>query len=439
MNEREFQRKARERLQEGCSVLIIAPTGLGKTRAALLPFIKGRGLLGTRLLYALPLRALTRSVIKEFRKLSGNMRMFIHHGEESESEIFSENAVVTTIDQYFTAFAGAPLSWASHKSHAAAGAILTSYSVFDEVHLLSPRYGLPLLFAILKLRQRWGLPSCVMTATMPHQVVDFFCQHCRLTKVEATPNDVAERDSWRKVTIKLLGDRTEVATKKGKRKVFETKWVWEEYDIEKLASFVKEKWESWNSLSLNGLKKIIIFINTVERAIQVYERLENLLGTNKILLAHSRFTKEDRRNIERELLQKFGQDSDFEGILVTTQVAEAGLNISASLVITELCPMDSFIQRAGRCIRFKPKNEKEARGEIIVIKPPEDKSGRWYLPYEKNPSERTKEILEAFDGITLSWDIEQGLVDEALGPIFEAYLRGASEPLPTEEEEYGEN
>jgi len=147
--------------------------------------------------------------------------------------------------------------------------------------------------------------------------------------VEASPRDVSERDSWRKVIIKLFGKRTEVAAVKGKRKVLETKWVWEECNIEKLASLVEEKWETWHNLNLSDSKKIIIFVNTVERAIQVCEKLEKLFGINKILLAHSRFTKEDRRNIERELLQKFGQDSDFEGILVTTQVAEAGLNISA--------------------------------------------------------------------------------------------------------------
>ena len=127
----------------------------------------------------------------------------------------------------------------------------------------------------------------------------------------------------------MFGKRTEVAAVKGKRKVLETKWVWEECNIEKLASLVEEKWETWHNLNLSDSKKIIIFVNTVERAIQVCEKLEKLFGINKILLAHSRFTKEDRRNIERELLQKFGQDSDFEGILVTTQVAEAGLNISA--------------------------------------------------------------------------------------------------------------
>src|SRR5690606_41661946 len=74
--------------------------------------------------------------------------MTVHHGGRPESRTFAENAVATTIDQYLTAFAGAPLSFADSAGHAAAGATLASYSVFDEVHLLEPGKGLSLLAAV---------------------------------------------------------------------------------------------------------------------------------------------------------------------------------------------------------------------------------------------------------------------------------------------------
>ncbi|ERM92164.1 hypothetical protein O163_06720 [Caldanaerobacter subterraneus subsp. yonseiensis KB-1] len=181
--QREFQKNAKEYLLKGKSVLIIAPTGLGKTRAALSPFVKSlnqKGLLGTRLIYSLPLRALSRGVEDECKNFG--IQPVIHHGDEPESSFFSEQAIITTIDQYLTAFTGAPLSWASHLSHAAAGATLTSYSVFDEVHLLSPYRGLQLLFAMLYLRNRWGLLSTVMTATLPSSVIEYFQEFCGLEK-----------------------------------------------------------------------------------------------------------------------------------------------------------------------------------------------------------------------------------------------------------------
>lgn len=430
MKDRDFQRKAYRYLKNGRSVLIVAPTGLGKTRAALSPFTNSTNkdrLLVSRLLYNLPLRALSQSIVDEFGKLSSGERMVIHHGEEPESEIFSEHAVVTTVDQYFTAFAGAPLSWASHKSHAAAGAVLTSYSVFDEVHLLSPRSGLPLLFAILKLRQRWGLPSCVMTATMPQQAIMFLCEHCGLEQVDASPDDVSERDSWREVTLSLLRKQSKTNSPKVKQSRMETKHEWESLDVQALTQLVHRRWESWDSLALSGSRKIIVFMNTVDRAIQIYKNLQNLLGVERVLLAHSRFVKDDRSEVERRLVKRFGRDSEFEGILVTTQVAEAGLNISAPLVISELCPMDSLIQRAGRCMRFKPKSGDVGNGEVVIVKPPELKKDKkdWYRPYEKEPSEETMKVIKEYDGEILCWEKEQDMINKGLGAIFDNYLRGA--------------
>jgi len=443
MVERNFQRDALKMLKDGKSVLVIAPTGLGKTRAGLQPFLQeqqNNALLGTRLIYTLPLRALARGVEDECRSLG--LCPVIHHGDEPESEFFSERLVVTTIDQYLTAFAGAPLSWASHLSHAAAGAVLTSYSVFDEVHLLSPQKGLQLLFAMLYLRKRWGLLSCVMTATLPQSVVDFFEKYCGLKKIQASDKDIEQRDGWRKVYLQMEG------TKDGNR------FVWSEKDEKSLAEFVREKWSAWASLGVHGPQKVIVFVNAVERAIRVYDELKGLFEDQdrpEVILAHSRFTKDDRRNVEDKLSQFFGKNANTHpAILVTTQVAEAGLNISAPLVITELCPMDSLIQRAGRCQRFNPDGSPERKGKVIVVKPAGDK---WYVPYidqvrlvevghdkkgkEKRNTSRplraiefTQIVLEMEVGnqeLLLNWQKEQELITKALDRLYKAYLAGTTD------------
>jgi len=419
MSMRDFQKEAVDCLCKCEPTLVVAPTGLGKTRAGLQPFVsnlKKGGVLGTRLLYSLPLRALSHDVRKELEGLSPIVRATVHHGEEPESQFFSERAVITTVDQYFAAFAGAPLSWASHLSHAAAGAALMNYSVFDEVHLLSPQAGLRLLFAILRLRQRWGLLSCVMTATMPENAKRFFQQFCGLKLVEATSQDVQERDRWRSVKLQPLGERPK---KRGAKKDFQ----WREETPEDIAKLVKEHWERWERLEVDGPRKIIVFVNTVDRAITVYRNIRDALPN--AVLAHSRFTKEDRRQVEFKVHSYFGKDAvRDEAILVTTQVAEAGLNISAPLVITELCPMDSLIQRAGRCQRFKAPDGYTMRGRVLVVKPAGN--DKWFLPYEKDPAERTREALESHNpeqGVTLDWKREQDLVNEALDEIYRRYLQ----------------
>lgn len=412
---RDFQRSANETLDKGLSVLISAPTGLGKTRAAISPFafsLKDKRKLGVRIIYTLPIRALAEGIKEEFSTF--NIEPVIHHGEDPESKMFRERAVITTVDQYFTAFAGAPLSWASSGAHAASGAVLASYTVFDEVHLLSPQKGLPMLFAVVKLRHRWALPTTVMTATLPDSIIEFLTEYCRLEKVEASKADTKERDSWRKVSLQFHD---------------------QELDTSAFVELVSEKCEE-------RARKIIVFVNTVDKAMIVYKRLLQLSEESKIpvkkdeiLLAHSRFTKEHRRIIENKIRQRFGKGSQTDGILVTTQVAEAGLNISAPLVITELSPMDSLVQRAGRCARFKPQIG-ENEGEVIAVKP---KDENWPIPYtdsirmkRKNKTHfvtvsKISELVlrdTAEKPIELDWPKERQLLNDALSDVYQIFIDG---------------
>jgi CRISPR/Cas system-associated endonuclease/helicase Cas3 len=286
-----------------------------------------------------------------------------------------------------------------------------------------------------------------MTATLPPSVIEFFQKFCGLVKIEASEKDIEQRDGWRKVYLQLEG------TKDG------NKFVWSEKDEKSLAEFVREKWSAWASLGVHGPQKAIVFVNTVERAIQVYDELTRLFqnqGGPEVILAHSRFTRNDRRNVENRLSQFFGKSANPDpAILVTTQVAEAGLNISAPLVITELCPMDSLIQRVGRCQRFNHDGSPERKGKVIVVKPAGDK---WYVPYidqvrlvevsrDKKGKEKGKtsgwlpaieftqivlerEVLGVETGnqeLLLNWRKEQELIKKALDHLYKAYLAGTTD------------
>jgi CRISPR-associated endonuclease/helicase Cas3 len=106
----------------------------------------------------------------------------------------------------------------------------------------------------------------------------------------------------------------------------------------------------------------LIICNTVERATAVYKALKDLkkngsedrlFDEDHLLLLHSRFRGYERANWR----QKFEAFEKGEGqhsgarIIVATQVIEAGVDISASVLYTELCPLASLIQRLGRCAR----------------------------------------------------------------------------------------
>jgi len=64
------------------------------------------------------------------------------------------------------------------------------------------------------------------------------------------------------------------------------------------------------------------------------------------------------------------------------------------------------------------------RGRVLVVKPAGN--DKWFLPYEKDPAERTREALESHNpeqGVTLDWKREQDLVNEALDEIYRRYLQ----------------
>ena len=100
--------------------------------------------------------------------------------------------------------------------------------------------------------------------------------------------------------------------------------------------------------STSGLTLIIL--NTVDRATNLFRLLRkrtDLAGV-PIWLIHSRF-----RPLERERWREFLEQKDqAPRILVSTQVVEAGVDLSAGVLYTELAPWASLVQRFGRCARY---------------------------------------------------------------------------------------
>jgi CRISPR-associated endonuclease/helicase Cas3 len=441
---RAFQTKTASALQQGQSVMLTAPTGLGKSWAAALGFaqtvahknnpnsllplgattapsgpapqpgssqlVSPYPLVGTRLLHVLPIRALANSVRQDIRSLLLHQGLAnaaipsnwqelsdqeldqlvsyvptIHHGQQQDSEIYAERVGITTIDQYLAAFAGAPLSFSSRSGHALAGAIIGSCSVFDEAHLLGPERGLPLLYAVLKQRQHWGVPSVVMTATLPKSVRDFLCDDIGLTNIEVSADDINARDGWRNVELQLL----------------------EKSRAKNIAGQIKE-WQGEKG-------RVIAFVNTVDAAIELYRELQGAVSC-PVHVIHSNYAPSHRKEREAELLDVFGEKSEARAILITTQVAEAGINISAPVVFSELAPVDSLIQRAGRCARFKNQPE----GHFFVYEPERKNS---HAPYNEDLVERTKIALDN-DGkpFLLNWQKEQALVDDVLDDFYRHFI-----------------
>ena len=106
----------------------------------------------------------------------------------------------------------------------------------------------------------------------------------------------------------------------------------------------------------NGLN-ILWIENTVSKAQSIYAKFKKILGNNyETGMLHSHFTLNDRLNNESHWLGFLGKDQSKRintgSILISTQVAEQSLDISADKLYTRICPIDALGQRLGRIGRF---------------------------------------------------------------------------------------
>lgn len=91
----------------------------------------------------------------------------------------------------------------------------------------------------------------------------------------------------------------------------------------------------------------LVIVNRVDRAQEIYQALLRQGGRSQAdtALVHARFRRDDRRRHEA-LLGAAG-----DRIVVATQAVEAGVDVSARTLVTELAPWPSLVQRLGRLNR----------------------------------------------------------------------------------------
>lgn len=101
----------------------------------------------------------------------------------------------------------------------------------------------------------------------------------------------------------------------------------------------------------NPRSRIGVLVNSIDRAIAVFGELAPGERGESVLL-HSRMTAGQRRHHTARLHSLVGPDAPAGPVLVVaTQVAEASLDLDLDILVTDLAPMASIIQRTGRLWR----------------------------------------------------------------------------------------
>jgi len=133
-----------------------------------------------------------------------------------------------------------------------------------------------------------------------------------------------------------------------------------------------------------------VICNTVGQAQTIYRTLKPVFpgadagdGLPEIDLFHAHYLYGDRSERERRTLGRFGKVTDpsvkrpARAVLVATQVVEQSLDLDFDLMVSELAPVDLVIQRMGRLWRHTEtaRSASLAAPELWLLEPPEDESG----------------------------------------------------------------
>ena len=172
----------------------------------------------------------------------------------------------------------------------------------------------------------------------------------------------------------------------------------------KKLQFAKTVWTgNSNDLFINSLRDevidlhqgglTLIVLNRVDSATKLYESLENC-GSNLRLL-HGRYRKADCQILVKDL-------TEFAGIIVSTQCIEAGVDLDARVLITELCPWSSFVQRCGRAGR------KDMAQNVSVYWIDHQSLDNQYFckPYTGEELNAARELIEPLDDVSIKTLIE---------------------------------
>ncbi|MEB3190867.1 MAG: CRISPR-associated helicase Cas3' [Snowella sp.] len=131
--------------------------------------------------------------------------------------------------------------------------------------------------------------------------------------------------------------------------------------------------------------RVLWVCNQVNTAIGFYE--EAKYRGLEALLYHSRYRYQDRVNHHRAVVDAFKPDQKKPVIAICTQVAEMSLDLSATLLVSQIADPAGLIQRLGRL------NRRYCGHSLDAWFYPDDKEG---FPYSAATLAKGKAMLESF-------------------------------------------
>lgn len=223
---------------------------------------------------------------------------------------WQSNIVCTTFVQLFDTLFKASKNKVGSRFHRLRGSVL----VLDELQCINPKYFKVLEEMLRFLVKEWGIRIVLVSATMPLLFEDN-------EKVELVPNKEKYFNMANRIQIFNHSDK----------------------DM-KLSEF---KDEMLDLINLNTNKSVLIVLNTVNSAKEVYRHIKSNTNRNVIYLSTEIYPI-----LRLKLIDKIRNSQGNENyIVVSTQLVEAGVDIDMDIVVRDFSTLDSINQVGGRANR----------------------------------------------------------------------------------------
>ncbi len=395
--------------------LLIAPTGSGKTEAALLWAARQHEQVGTErpIFYVLPYRASLNAmrlriheqygvpegaVVLQHAKATADLYSFLTskkeytgyeavraaRHEQNLGRLMTAPIRVLTPYQLLKAFFGL-------RGHEA---ILTDAAgglfILDELHAYDINRLSLILAAVGHLARELGARFLAMSATFP-RVLHSMLEEVLDEKPRVIHADAETKDKFRRHTLKIIENELLTPT---------------------VLDRIVERYRRGEA--------VLVVDTTVNRAQRIFDALTERVGSEAVWLLHSRFTAIDRAAKEDRLRSRVGtrtRNADASGtILVATQVVEVSLDVDFDVLFSEPAPIEALVQRFGRVNRG-------CRGglrDVFVSSIHGKDSGRVYNSLDV---QQAIELLRPMDGNPLDEHDVQQMVDAAYEPVATAWRK----------------
>lgn len=322
---------------------LTVPTGGGKTLSSM-AFALEHALRykKERVIYVIPYTSIIEQNADVFRKALGAEQVVEHHSNLDDDDstpqarLASENwdapVIVTTSVQFFESLFASRTS-RCRKLHNIANSVV----VLDEAQLLPVEYLEPILAAMRLLSEHYGTSFVICTATQPVlEKQDDFPQFPGLPRasIREIVGDVPAlyRDLRRVEVVKPEDLRT--AT-------------------------------SWDELSpkLRACERVLCVVSDRKSCRELYALMpEGSYHLSALMCAQHRSER------IAEIKEKLKNGESVR--LISTQLVEAGVDISFPIVYRAMAGLDSIAQAAGRCNREGELNAAGELGKVVVFVPP---------------------------------------------------------------------